>query len=292
MANYAVQKAKYGGVVGSIQIFTTNLPTANLPDLGEFRTKLPAGFLRCDGSILKKDLYPALAEVLGVGSDSKFAKIPEEMADDEFQLPDIGAKYIVPGAATGTYLSQTLSDNVTPRIGAEFDVRSNIGTTQTISYSGNFTIDTRTDDLDGFPLFSGPENTPTAVITDQNFQAHGHTANQAVLNCTGNYVVSPGIGPADASNSYSDNDCRPLGGNLLYTISAPEDTTVTGASHDHRVIVPTSPLDYTHNMQYTYPTTQIPASNIRTEITIDVKDPVTFDTTVAPFMIVEYIIKI
>jgi len=292
MANYAVQKAKYGGVVGSIQVFTTDLPTANLPDLGDFRTKLPAGFLRCDGSILKQDLYPALAEVLGVGSDSKFAKIPEEMADDEFQLPDIGAKYLVPGAATGTYLSQVLSDGVTPRIGAEFDVRSNIGTTQNISYSGNFTIDTFTDDLEGFPLFTGPENTPTAIITDQHYQGHGHTGNQAVLNCTGNFVVSPGIGPTDAAESYSGNNCRPFAGNLLYRISAPDDTTVTGASHDHRVQVPTSPLDYTSNMQFTYPTTQIPASNIRTEITLDVKDPVTFDSTVAPFMIVEYIIKI
>ena len=292
MANYAVQKAKFGGMVGTIQVFTTDLPSANVPDLGDFRTKLPAGFLRCDGSILKEELYPALAAVLGTGADSKFAKIPEEMADDEFQLPDIGAKYLVPGASTGTYLSQTLSDNVTPRIGAEFDVRSNIGTSQNISYSGNFTIDTRTDDLEGFPLFTGPENTETAVITDQHFQGHGHLANQAVLNCTGNYVVSPGIGPTDAANTYSGNNCRPLGGNLLYRISAPEDTTITGASHEHRIQVPTSPLDYTSNMQYTYPTTQIPASNIRTEITIDVKDPVTFDTTVAPFMIVEYIIKI
>jgi hypothetical protein len=291
MANYAVQKAKYGGMVGSIQAFTNQLPAGNDPNAGAFRSQLPAGFLRCDGSILRERDYPALAAVLGVGDVSKFAKDPASMNSDEFQLPDIGSKYIVPANSSGTYLSTFLSDGITRRVGAEFDIRSNVGTSETITYGGNFRVIGRTDDLIGNPLFSGPEETPRSVITDSAFQAHGHLANQAVLNCTGNYEVSPGIGPEDSSRSHSGNNCHPYGGNLLYSLATPEGATATSASHDHRITVPTSAADYSHNMEYTFVTQDIAPNNLRTTVNISTSTVTTFDTTIAPFIVVEYIIK-
>lgn len=291
MANYAVQKAKYGGMVGTIQSFVSQLPPGNDPNAGAFRSNLPAGFLRCDGSIIRAELYPSLAEVLGVGDVSKFAKDPPTMNPDEFQLPDIGSKYIVPGNASGTYLSLTLSDGTTQRVGAEFDIRSNVGTSETISYSGNFRINGRTDDLIGSPMFSGPTDTPRAVITDTHFQGHGHLANQAVFNCTGNYEVSPSVGPVASGNSHSGNNCHPYGGNLLYTLATPDSTTATSASHEHRITVPTSAADYTHNMDYTFATANIAPSNLRTTVNISTAAVRTFDETVAPFFLVEYIIK-
>ena len=39
MANYAVQKAKYGGVTGTIQVFVSQLPDGNDPNAGDFREK-------------------------------------------------------------------------------------------------------------------------------------------------------------------------------------------------------------------------------------------------------------
>jgi len=55
--------------------------------------------------------------------------------------------------------------------------------------------------------------------------------------------------------------------------------------------MPVSQNDYEHNFQYTYPTTQVPANNIKTTVNIITQDVDTFDETVAPFLLVEYIIK-
>jgi|TARA_B100000035_G_scaffold117585_1_gene99621 hypothetical protein len=292
MANYAVQKAKYGGVTGTIQVFVSQLPDGNDPNAGDFREKLPAGFLRCDGSIFKAELFPELAKVIGIGEDCKFAKDPENIGADEIQLPDLGSKYLVPGNATGTYLSEKLSDGNTARIGAEFAVKSNVGSSETITYSGNFTIDGETGDIEGNPLYSSKkENTFTGVITDRHFQGHGHLANQLVTNCTGNYQISPGTGPERPGNSHSGNNCKATGGNALYFIGTPEGSGAISASHEHLIQIPTSGQDYTHNLQYTYPTTQIGTQNLRTTINIITEDVKTFDTALAPYIIVEYIIK-
>ena len=77
MANYAREKSKYGGIIGSIQVYTTTLPLANDPLDSTWRSQIPAGFLRCDGSILPASEYPELAALLGTGDASKFRK-PEK----------------------------------------------------------------------------------------------------------------------------------------------------------------------------------------------------------------------
>ena len=288
MANYAVQKAKYGGMVGTIHPFTNQLPAENDPNSGNFRSQLPAGFLRCDGSIFKQRDYPQLAEVLGIGENCKFAK--GELQEDEFQLPDIGSKYIVPGGATGTYLSQNLSDGTTPHVGAEFEVTSNRGTSASVKYAGNFTITGRTGDVLGNPFYASPENSFTGIVTSNHFQGHGHSSNAQVLNCTGNYFVSPSVGP-EGDDSHSGNNCRPFAGNTLFNISTPQGTSAISAQHDHLIDMPVSQNDYDQNFQYTYPTIQVPATSIETTVNIITQDVDTFDETVAPFILVEYIIK-
>jgi len=65
MANYAREKSKFGGMVGSIQIFTSFLNLSNDPLDDTFKTKIPAGYLRCDGSIKTASDYPELALILG-----------------------------------------------------------------------------------------------------------------------------------------------------------------------------------------------------------------------------------
>ena len=71
---YTKEKARYGGVSGTIIPFPIKLPTVNVPDQGDWKEYLPAGFLRCDGSILDASEYPILAEILGTGNNSKFKR--------------------------------------------------------------------------------------------------------------------------------------------------------------------------------------------------------------------------
>lgn len=288
MANYAVQKAKFGGMVGTIQLFSSQLPATNDPGDSTFRSLIPAGYLRCDGSILTKANYPALAEVLGTGTDSKFRKEGVTLTSDQFQLPDLGSKYISPGTATGTYTGLTLSDGTTKRVGAEFEAVSNIGTSATISYSGNFRVSGQNDALLGNPRYNSTTTRETEVTTlsDTDFQAHGHLANQTVLNCTGNYLVSSVSGPS--SPGITGNECTPYAGNDVYTLSQQEGSTSTSSQHSHRITMPTT---YNHNYRWTYNTFDVPAIGIETTINISLKPTETFDDAVSPFILVEYIIK-
>ena len=72
---YVNERARYGGVTGTIIPFPQQLPAGNDPSTGNWRSYLPSGYLRCDGSVYNKDLYPVLAQVLGLGDNSKFLKL-------------------------------------------------------------------------------------------------------------------------------------------------------------------------------------------------------------------------
>ena len=71
---YSKQKAKFGGVTGTI------IPYPIAVNDNVNRNFLPAGFLKCDGSILKASVYPALANTIGIGSNCRFAKNPDDIA--------------------------------------------------------------------------------------------------------------------------------------------------------------------------------------------------------------------
>jgi hypothetical protein len=284
MANYAREKAKFGGMVGTIQTFSSYLPTANDPNSTEFRSKIPAGYLRCDGSVQSANNYPELADILGTGQQSRFKKPDVTLTDEQFQLPDLGSKYIKPGLSTGTYLDTTLEqDSSKRRVGSEFFISSNVGNTTTITYSGNFRV-TGASDLTilGNPRLLPPttRNVDNTVLTDQNFQAHGHMGNQTVLNYTGNFRTSSG--------GKSGDDAKVFAGNELVNAEPPFGTTFNSSTHTHRIEMPTA---FPHNFTYSYSTFDIPADNIVTTINLSLKTTKTFDSAVAPFILVEYIIK-
>lgn len=375
MANYAKEKGKYGGMVGTIQPFSSYLPLANDPSSSEFRSLIPAGFLRCDGSIQAAVNYPELASILGTGEQSRFKKEETTLTDDQFQLPDLGSKFIRPGLSTGAYLDLTLEqDETKKRVGSEFTISSNVGNTASISYSGNFrvgavssTLITRFFDagpggdittanriniashgfsanqpvtyirgsgtvptgltenakyyirvvnanvvelsltaggpaisitansgsgtnhalVSGLPLLGNPRLLPptsrtvdNAILTDQNFQAHGHMGNQTVLNYTGRHLTSTG--------GKSGNDARVFAGNELLTINPPDGTSFSSSTHTHRIEMPTS---FPHNFAFGYAEFDAPADNLVTTVNLSVKNVKTIDSVIAPFILVEYIIK-
>ena len=75
MANYAREKSRYSGYTGSILVHSTpGLGSTNDPTSAVFKQNLPAGYLKCDGSILNARDYLALSQVLGVGDGCRFAK--------------------------------------------------------------------------------------------------------------------------------------------------------------------------------------------------------------------------
>ena len=71
--NYTFERGKYGVLPGTIIAFARTL-VGNDPTGNDFKQRIPAGFLRCDGSIRNGVDYPNLKQILGVGSNSKFRK--------------------------------------------------------------------------------------------------------------------------------------------------------------------------------------------------------------------------
>ena len=68
MANYTREKSRYGGIVGTVIVHSTpGLGSVNDPNSVNYRRELPAGYLRCDGSILNAKDYIALSH-LNIGT--------------------------------------------------------------------------------------------------------------------------------------------------------------------------------------------------------------------------------
>lgn len=284
MANYTREKSKYGGVVGSIQIFTSSLPLANDPLDAQWKSKIPAGFLRCDGSVLNSAEYPELAAILGVGDASKFKKESQELNENQFQLPDLGSKYMTPGLASGQYASLNIIQTGKNRVGAEVSVTSNVGNSVTIDYSGNFTVIEQSDlALLGNSKFKPPneeKNTEEATLDASSFQAHGHNTNAKVLNYTGNFKVG--------AEGKSGTDLTPFAGNQIVGSGNPSNTDQS--VHKHGISWPAA-ADYDQNFVYQFDTFNAPADNLQTTINISTKTVTELPETVQPFILVEYIIK-
>lgn len=290
MANYAKEKANYGGVVGTIQIFTSQLPAANNPADSTFKTKVPAGFLKCNGAIKKASEFPALAAIIGTGNNCKFKKPNQELEADQIQLPDLGSKVIVAGQGIGTYINDITEDSinsVTPvkKVGSSVELTSNVGTSLTLTYSGNFNVLGVNPTL----LLRNPRvNFPSGrkvsdfVLDESNFQAHGHDGNQRVLNFTSKAQViseegaQPGGGTVRFGNVFAGNAIAEVAANTL------------SRSHTHNFAAPTS---YPHDFKFSCASFNVSAENLATTLNISVKNVTKLDEAVSPFILVEYIIK-
>ena len=295
---YTNERARYGGVTGTIIPYPIKLPDVNVPDQGDWRDLLPAGYLRCDGSIRAVSEYPVLAEVLGVGNNSKFKRPDQEVSNNQFVLPDIGSKYIQGGNASGAYLNDRVinEDSSKPyRVGAEVNVVSLIGDTTTITYSGEFTVVSPGQvEFIGNPQFgttTSDNRTLKAFLSEQNFQAHGHDADVGVFSYLGKWSDSIFVG-ASTGASQGGNDGQNEGSNEPLTIQSPTDSSAV-VSHAHLIDFPSSTqIADNNNLRYTFSDVNVDAFGLETTVTLTTNNIKKLDEATPPYILVEYIIKI
>lgn len=285
-AYYSKQKAKFGGVTGTIIPY----PIAINND-DDRKNLLPAGFLKCDGSILKASVYPALSNVIGVGPDCRFAKNPDNIAIDEIQLPDLGSKYIRVSSSSGQYLNTTLEQDPTIlKVGTEVEVISLVGNSTEISYSGYFEILGQNGlKFIGTPIFESETGfTLNDSLTEENFQSHGHYADVGVFTYLGKWQDNVYVG----DYARGGNEAQTEGSNNLVQIESP-DNAPSNVSHNHRINIPGSTeLKTNNNLRFSFQNQQIPADGLKSEITVTTNNLKKLDDVISPYILVEYLIKI
>lgn len=188
------EKSKYGSGVGTIICWPVELSTRD-PNNEDNIRKLPAGYLKCDGTIYKAEEYPQLAEILGVGGASKFARrdisdaFIDSVDDDEFIVPDLGSKFLKPttGGSAGLYINIAKTDQSGQerrRSGMGIESSAIAGSTTgnttviPVSYTGAFTVPSQQISLQGKPAWSkGTGNsgfTDSEAVDSQALHAHMH----------------------------------------------------------------------------------------------------------------------
>ena len=179
---YQREKSKIGTSTGTILNWSKQL-TSNDPDDQNTQDELPAGYLRCDGGIYSAEIFPELAEILGVGQLSRYRKPTQTLLDNQFQLPDLGSKKIraSSGANLGDYIDLYLEDDNDPpntivKSGVGLDVQSNIGTSYEILYQGNFFLPGQQIEITGQPGFTRTTGnyTETIDVLQTAIMPHAH----------------------------------------------------------------------------------------------------------------------
>lgn len=201
------ERSKLGSAPGTIIQWA--IPVLdNDPDASQNVTLLPAGYLRCDGSIYSERQYPNLARILGTGESSLYKKDGTTLLDDQFQVPDLGSKHIEASVSSnvGVYRNiERSTGNVTvQKAGVGIDVFSNVGDVATTQFNGVFVVPQQTFALNGNVGWTIPTTTETESVSANAIGPHMHysaTARVAVKEEPGFGTTSRPyyIRPADAT---------------------------------------------------------------------------------------------
>jgi len=215
--HYSKERAKYGSGAGTIIVWPVEY--SNLDPTAEENIKiLPAGYLKCDGSILKALDYPALAEILGVGSASTFIRFDidgepiDEVASDEFILPDFGSKYPKPttGGSAGQYLNILTKNQLgveKRRSGMGIEASATAGSTTgnttviPVTYTGNFIVPSQEIAIKGKASYSKGTNnsgyTDVEAVDSLALHSHMHfsTTNRLRIKTTNELADPQSQGP-------------------------------------------------------------------------------------------------
>jgi hypothetical protein len=292
--NYTHNKSHWGGVPGTIQMHTVSgLGVNNDPTTAKFKENMPAGFLKCDGTIKNSKDFLLLSQILGVGDESRFKKenailrnIDTETNDlGQFQLPDLGSKVIIGSRGSGEYFSTTLEDDEgVSKVGVEVDPISNIGNTATVNYIGNMLIGSDIANFNSSPKYTVPKDTSLYSLTIDEFQGHYHN----VAGDTGftvlNYSAAHDIG-GDGKGPRA-NTANASAGNTLEETSISIPSGESG--HDHTI---TRPFTYTHDFTYSHSNIDVPLDDMSSTVNVDVENLNVLNQVVTPFILVHYIIK-
>ena len=177
---YSKEKGKIGTLTGSIINWSNQLTSSDPEDPTIYET-LPAGYLRCDGSVYAAEAFPELASILGVGTNCRYKKPDTNLLDNQFQVPDLGAKSTKTSFSSNlgdyqdTYLLNDAGQEIT-KSGVGLEVSSNIGATFEIQYQGNFFLPSQTVEITGQPGFarSSGNYTEESEVLQNQFQPHAH----------------------------------------------------------------------------------------------------------------------
>jgi len=177
---YSKEKGKLGTLTGSIINWSNQLTSSDPTDTVIYQT-LPAGYLRCDGSVYLAENFPELATILGTGANCRYKKPDTTLLDNQFQVPDLGAKCTKTSFSSNlgdyqdTYLDNDAGQEIT-KSGVGLEVSSNIGTTFEIQYQGNFFLPAQTIEITGQPGFtrSSGNYTEETEVLQTAFQPHAH----------------------------------------------------------------------------------------------------------------------
>ena len=177
---YSKEKGKLGTLTGSIINWSNQLSSSDPEDPTLYET-LPAGYLRCDGTVYNAEIFPELAIILGTGANCRYKKPDTTLLDNQFQVPDLSAKSTKTsfssnlGDYVDTYLDNDAGVEIT-KSGVGMEVSSNIGTDFQIQYQGNFFLPSQTIEITGQPGFtkSSGNYTEETEVLHTAFQPHAH----------------------------------------------------------------------------------------------------------------------
>jgi hypothetical protein len=172
------ERAKIGTTTGTIIAFPKELDI-NDPGIGVGLKLLPAGYIRCDGSVYNENTYPALAQILGLGDACVFKQPDVTLNADQFQVPDLRSKFIRASSASD---QGVINDNTVisgtgltiEKSGVGVNVSSNVGSTAVVDLFGQFRIPALSEDLRGNVAFTRPRNPDEEIVPATAFQPHAH----------------------------------------------------------------------------------------------------------------------
>lgn len=169
-------KRGIGSPTGTISVWSKRI-ISNDPSSSDNIEYIPAGYLKCDGSVLKEEEYPFLASILGVGSSSKYKKENTELGDDEFQLPDLGSKKIVASASiSGNRYVNLYTQSGDARVGIGQQLVNTLEGEYNLSFSGRFQFPNQTYQFFGSPRVVKDDGVfvESGEVLENQILPHGH----------------------------------------------------------------------------------------------------------------------
>ena len=292
---YSVEKGKYGLFTGCVVPFPRFL-SGSSPNGGDWKDFVPSGFLRCDGAKYRGRDYPVLANILGMGSTSKFKKFnveleepTEDLTFGQFQVPDLGAKYINASTISGGYnnLYATNSEgNQVPTSGVPGEIVLNQGEDIDVFYTGNFLLGSSPVFMPSAMNFVSTliPTAPSSSIQAAGFLPHAHFSQCTVLRGgvanTDNIITT--VGGTPSSGQVVEN-AQGSPSQAISQISGSE----SGTSHNH--FFNATALD--RKTELVLNQAELTSAFLTTTVSLNNENTIKFDDIQHKYRLVEWLIK-